>query len=333
MRYLVTGGTGFVGANVVRHLLARGDEVVCTVRASSPQLCLEGLPVEQVSVDLRDARALEKVFKGIDGVFHVAGIFDPGPGGGARMRLVHVEVTEAICRAAQAVGVRRVVLCSSSITVGFGPRERPGTEDTPLSPSEVYGRRGPLRTYYDTKLEQEHIARRWHDAGLETVVVNPDYVVGPWDLKPTSGALIVQMAKRWTPVYPRGGKCFVDAGDCAAGHLAAMDRGRSGERYLLGFHNLTYREFMQRVAAAVDRRPPAIPLSRRIVRVASRAGRLLTAVAPHAAAGFDPWVLRAMSQPRFRSGARAREELGLDVTPIEDSIEQALSWFRQHGYC
>ncbi|MEC7240167.1 MAG: NAD-dependent epimerase/dehydratase family protein [Myxococcota bacterium] len=332
-KVLVTGGTGFVGANVVRHLLRRGDTVVCAVRASSPGLCLEGLDVERVELDLFDSHSLSRQLRGFDGVYHCAGTFDPGPGGEKKMQAIHVDATRALCDAGLEAGVRRLVLCSSSVTVGFGSKSAPGNEETPIRDVDgVYGRAGPLRAYHDTKLASEELVKSYVDKGLETVVVNPDYVIGAWDIKPTSGAMILQMKKRGIPFHPVGGKCFVDADDCAAAHLGAMDRGTPGERYLLGNDNYSYREFMGLIADSVGRRPPRVPLPRAATWGLGQAGRVLTRVRPHSAAGLDPWVLHSMSQERYRSGAKARDELGMPHTPLKESIEKAVAWFEQYGY-
>lgn len=326
MRYLVTGGTGFVGANVVRHLLARGDEVRCVVR--KPNLCLEGLPVQIVATPLTDVDGLARAAEGCEGIFHVAGIFDPGPDGVASMRSLHVDATRTLLAAGKLAGVPKFLLCSSSITIGFGPRESPGDEATPLDPGRIYGTRGVLRAYHDSKLESEHIAA---EAGA--VIVNPDFVLGAWDIKPTSGQLLVMMARRSIPVYPRGGKCFIDADDCALGHVHAMDRGQPGRRYLLGNHNLSYREFMTMCAEVAGRRPPMLPVPTRGIAVVGRVGALLQRFDAHRFAGLDAHVLRAMQEPRFRSGRRSWEELGVPRTPMRETVEKAWGWFRAHGYC
>ncbi len=325
MRYLLTGGTGFVGANVVRHLLRRGDRVVCVVR--KPNVCLEGLPVELVTPSITDVDALARAAEGCDGIFHIAGIFDPGPGGEDAMRALHVDATKALCAAATKAGVPRLLVCSSSITVGFGSKDAPGDEDTPLDVDAIYGRKGALRTYHDTKLESERIGAEWG-----AIIVNPDYVLGPWDIKPTSGQLLLAIAKGWVPAYPTGGKCFVDADDCAVGHLQAMDRGRPGRRYLLGNHNLSYREFMTLCAEVTGSRAPVVPVPGTALRVLGRAGSLLQRWDAHRFAGLERHVLLAMQQGRYRSGRRSWEELGVPRTPMRRTVEAAYGWFEEHGY-
>lgn len=326
MRYLVTGGTGFVGANVVRHLLARGDTVRCVVR--KPNLCLEGLPVELVSPSITDVDALARAADGCDGIFHIAGIFDPGPGGEAAMRSLHVDATAALCAAATKAGVPKLLVCSSSVTVGFGTIDAPGHEDTPFDPDAIYGKRGALRVYHDTKRESERIGAAWG-----AVIVNPDYVLGPWDIKPTSGQLLVTIAKGRVPAYPTGGKCFVDADDCAVGHLAAMDKGRPGRRYLLGTHNLSYRAFISLCAEVTGKRPPLIPVPGVVLGAVGHVGSFLQRFDAHRFAGLDRHVLVAMQQGRYRSGKRGWEELGVPRTPMRTTVERAFVWFRDHGYC
>lgn len=334
MKVLVTGGTGFVGANVVRQLLARGDEVLCLVR--KPNLALVGLPIQTVQAPLDEkpdsVDALARVLDGVEGIYHVAGIFDPGPGGVDRMREVHVYATRALLRAADKAGVRRMVLCSSSITVGWGPLDRPGDEDSPLDPA-VYGAQGALRAYHDTKKQSEELGASW-PGPTEVVTVNPDYILGAWDMKPTSGQLIVSMAQqRWVPVYPRGGKCFQHVGDCALGHIYAMERGQPGRRYLLGNENLSYAAFMGIVAEVVGKPRPRIPVPNVGVALAGRAGAFLSRLDPHKFAGLDGDVLRSMQQERYRTGRRAVTELGVPETPVRVAVEEAYRWFCDHGYC
>ena len=334
MQVLVTGATGFLGTHVVRALLARGDRVRCLVR--TPNALLDGLDLELVQAPLvpRDKDEQEDLLRAVDGcegIFHIAGAFDVGPQGHRAMRDVHVFAARALCDAGARTGARRLVLCSSSITVGYGSLEHPGDENSPLDPTAAYGPSGPLRWYHDTKKQGEQLVLGW--PGLETVVVNPDYVVGAFDIKPTSGQLILAMARHPVPFWPKGGKCFIDAGDCAQAHLQALDRGTPGRRYLLGNHNLRYRAFMSVIAEVTGQRPPFAPLPDTLLRLAARVGAIAKRAQPHRFAGMDRQVLLSMQQPRYRSGARARQELGMPATPLHDSVEAAWRWFREQGRC
>ena len=331
MRYAVTGATGFLGANLVRHLMEEGHSVVALIR--KPNSLLEGLDLQIASPSLVDGASTELVdaLRGCDGIFHVAGTFDPSPGGSERMRSVHVGASQTLIEAGTAAGVPRIVLCSSSVTVGFGDLDSPGDEETPVDADQVYGRSGALRVYHDTKAEAESIAVG--QTAIEAVIVNPDFIVGAYDVKPTSGQSIVAMAKRWVPVYPRGGKCFQTARDCARGHLLAMERGEHGRRYLLGSHNLSYRDYMGIVASVVGRRPPSAPIPNALTMAAGVVGRVGSRWDAHRFAGMDPHVLRTMQTERYRTDARARRELGLEPEPVEVGITAAYRWFQDNGYC
>ena len=335
MRVLITGGTGFIGAHVVRAHLAAGWQVRCALRASSPPLALEGLDVERVELPLTNADALSSTLADVDAIQHVAGIFDTNPGGAERMHRVHVEITRALCAAALSQpSPPRLVYCSSSITVGWGSKASPATEDIHVTePDKAFGRDNALRAYHDSKVQAEAVVREHVQRGLHAVIVNPDYVIGPWDRKPTSGAIILAMAKHWVPVHPRGGKSFIDAADCGLGHLLALERGRPGARYTLGVHNLSYKDLMSRVARVVGRPPPLLPMPRSLTYSAGQLGRLLNRLPTDRFVGLQPQVLATMQSERYRDGTRARTELGLPSTPIEASIERAYAWFRDHGYC
>ncbi len=324
-RIYLTGATGFVGANVARTLLARGDTVICAVR--KPNLCVEGLDVELVTAPLTDVEGSARAMEGCDGVLHVAGTFDPGPGGDKAMWALHVDATAALLAAAKKAGISRFVTCSSSVTVGFGSIAAPGDENKPVDPDAIYGKTGSLRAYYESKLESERLT-----IAAGGVVVNPDYVLGAWDVKPTSGSLLVAVSKRWVPVYPSGGKCFIDAEDCAVGHVAALERGVPGRRYLLGNWNLSYREFMTACARVAGTRSPILPVPRAAFLGVGLAGSLLQRVDAHRFAGLERHVLAAMHQHRYRTGQRSWDELGVPRTPMEATIEKALRWFRDHGY-
>jgi len=298
-----------------------------------PNQLLEGLDIERTTPSLLDGASSElcDALNGCDGIFHVAGTFDPSPGGQERMHLVHVEATRSLIDAATQVGCPRLVLCSSSVTVGFGTKERPGDEDTPIDADRIYGRSGALRAYYDSKREAEALGTRTDS--IDVVIVNPDFIVGAFDVKPTSGQSIVALSKRWVPLFPKGGKCFQTAMDCARGHLLAMEKGQPGRRYLLGSHNRSYREFMELVASIVGRRPPAIALPSMLTTAAGAVGRVGSRFDTHRFAGLDPHVLRSMQTERYRTDRRARDELGLQPEPLEAGIRVAYEWFQANGYC
>ena len=208
-------------------------------------------------------------------------------------------------RAAEQAKVRRFVHRSSSVTVGFTktePNPENDCEDWGINPNDlIYGTTGALRHYYNTKKQSEDLVLAKE---LDTVVVNPDYILGPWDVKPTSGQMILSLCKGRLPVYPKGGSAFFGADDCATAHIAAMEKGTRGERYLLGAHNLTYRELLTKSATVLGKNPPRFAIPKIGTRLLSRIGGPLIALDPHRFAGLDPHVLKSMQENRFRTGAK-----------------------------
>jgi len=332
MRVLVTGATGFIGANLVRLLLEKGLTVRILRRNSSPNRALEGLEVERATGDLTDPAALMAAVEGCARVYHLAGAFETGPGADARMMTCHEEGTKNVCEAALHHGITRVVVCSSSITLPFGPQHAPARE---TDPDPFAGKgipyRGEILGYYLAKKKQEAVARAYLERGLETVIVHPDFVIGAWDVKPTSGAIVVRMAKApWIPFYPPGGKSFIGARDCAEGHILAMAHGTPGASYLLGDHNLTYQEAMAAIATVVGRPKPRFPLPQATLRSLQLAEDLIGTRMPALSALVSH--LDSVFIGRYRSPERSRQELGLGSTPFVQSVEQAFGWFTQFGY-
>ncbi len=331
MRVLVTGATGFLGGNLVRLLLERGHAVRVYRRSTSSNRVLEGLPVEVATGELTDPEAMARAVRGCGQVYHLAGAYETGPGAAESMYRCHVTGTRLLCEVSMAQGVERMVICSSSITLPFGSRSEPAREDDP-DPFERTGvpYRGALRAYYEAKKAQLEVGREFAARGFPVVVVHPDFVIGPWDVKPTSGKIVVQMARLpWLPFYPPGGKCFIGARDCAMGHVLAMEKGRPGVSYLLGDHNLSYREALGIIARVVGKPPPRFPLPRSVQRAAHQLARWFGDRLPavtHLSSHLDSLYLE-----RYRSPSRAREELGLGSTPFEETVESAYRWFRDNG--
>ena len=334
-KYVITGATGFLGANLVRLLLEEGHQVECIIR--KPNALVEGLSVGLHTIPLVDSvsevTALAKVMDGAEGVFHLAGLFDPSPEGMGRMTQVHVFGTRALLNAAEQAGVSRFVHCSSSVTVGFAQKKPNAIEECEswsFDPNVIYGTSGALRHYYNTKVQSEDLVLGW--VGLETVVVNPDYILGAYDVKPTSGQMLLSLCKGRLPVYPGGGKCFLGAKDCAQAHLAAMTHGRPGQRYLLGHHNLTYKELLTSAASVLGTSAPRWQMPTLGTSVLGMLGKRLSSVDPHRFAGLNPYVLRSMQENRYRTGAKMIGELNVQPAPIEEAIEETIRWFKDNGY-
>src|SRR5438132_6235544 len=243
MLTFLTGATGFLGSHVARVLADQGAHLRLLVRPSSNPRNLEGLKAETATGDLRDPASLEKAMAGCDTVFHVAADYrlwvrDPN-----EMYRSNVDGTRAILEAARKSGVRSVVHTSSVATVGFAANGHPADEDSPVSLADMIG------PYKRSKFISEQLALEAGRSGMRVVVVNPTTPVGEQDVKPTpTGRIVVDFLKRKFPAYVDTGLNLVDVAECARGHVAALEKGRSGERYILGGENLTLKQILDKLA-------------------------------------------------------------------------------------
>lgn len=286
-----------MGHGVVAALARRGVEI--TVLDPGPPHPAWPRGVHHLRGDLLDGRSLPQAARGVDAVFHVAGTWDGGPGGEDRMQRLNVGGTEAVL----ALDLP-TVYTSSSITCGFGSWDRPGTED---EPSEDPRRpiAGTGKVYRQTKLAAEAAVS---EAG--GWIVNPDYVVGPGDVRGVVTRPLLMVARLPVMPFPRGGKCFVGVDDAGEGHVLALAQGRPGRRYLLGAENRRYGEIFTTLARLMGRSARTLPLPALLPRVLKRLPRV----------GQTMGALEQMSLPRFRSGERARKELGWTPGPVDRAL-------------
>ncbi len=322
---LVTGATGFVGAAVARHLAANGHRLRLTVRANSDRGNLAGIPAELVVADLATPETLAPALAGCRYLFHVAAdyrLWVPDP---AAMRRVNVDGTVALLNAARAAGVERTVYCSSVAALGLTPDGTPADETTPVKPEQLVG------AYKRSKYDAEQAVRALAAAGQDIVIVNPAAPVGPGDIKPTpTGKLICDAALGRMPAYVDTGLNIVHVDDVAAGHLLALRRGRSGERYILGGDNLMLRDLVTMIARQAGRAPPRIrlpigplmPIAAMMERIAGVTGR---------APLMTREMLKMARKTMFFSSAKAQAELGYTSRPAAAAVADALAWYRSHG--
>ena len=322
----ITGGTGFVGAHVVRALLRRGARPRCLVRATSDRRNLEGLPVEIVVGDVTDPPSLARGMKGAGTVFHCAADYRLYASDPRVIYANNVEGTRNVLRAAAEAGVSKVVYTSTVGALGLCADGRPADEETPVAPANMVGH------YKRSKYQAERVADEWARQGLPVVIVNPSAPVGELDVKPTpTGEMIVRFLRRRMPAYVETGLNLVDVRDVAEGHLLAAEKGRVGERYILGHGNMTLREILQLLArlsglpAPRLRLPHWIPLA---VAALDTGFSRLTGRSPAV-----PLEGAALSRHRmFFDAGKAVRELGLPQTPVEEALARAIVWFRENGY-
>jgi dihydroflavonol-4-reductase len=324
-KVLVTGANGFIGANVVRALLAHGDEVRALVRAGSDRRALAELPVELAEGDLRDREAVRRAVAGCARVFHVAADYRFWARDPREIHDTNVRGTIHVLDACLELGVERVVHTSTVGTIGLSALPASCDETTPLAPGQIHGH------YKRSKLEAERAALSFAERGLPVVVVNPTAPIGPWDVKPTpTGKIVVDFAHGRLPAFVDTGLNVVHVRDVAEGHWLAAERGRAGERYLLGNRNLTLREILETLGELLGRPPPRVRLP---YAAAWAAGAVSTAVA--AVTGRPPAIpLEAVRMSRrrmFVDASKAVRELGLPQTPVREAFQDAIGWFAAHG--
>ncbi|HEY3383968.1 MAG TPA: NAD-dependent epimerase/dehydratase family protein [Vicinamibacterales bacterium] len=322
---LVTGATGFLGGNLARGLALRGDRVRVLLRGRQRPVALEGCDYEIAEGDVRDAAALRAAVRGCRHVVHAAAaVVFWCRDARARQAIVdiNVEGTRRVLGAAAAERVERVLHVSTVDTIGLPPPGQIADETTAWTPGRIDN------IYAETKRLAEDVARQ---AEVETVIVNPAFLLGPYDPKPSSGRLLLPLARGWASPYPtRGGNNFVDVRDVVAGALAALDRGRPGERYILGHENLRYQDLFARALAALGRRPWRVPIP---LGAAVAAGYVLDAVGR--LTGRDPSltseVARLAYADHYYSAAKAVRDLGLPQTPIDGALRDAFAWYKSAG--
>ena len=325
---LVTGATGFVGSAVARALIGAGHAVRALVRPSSDRSNLQGLPVEIAIGRLEDAASLAAALRGCRALFHVAADYRLWVREPAEMRRANVEGTRDLMTAALAAGIARVVYTSSVAVLGLTADGTPADETTPVAPTDMIG------PYKRSKFDAEVAVRALiAERGLPAVIVNPSTPVGPRDVKPTpTGRIIIEAASGRMPAYVDTGLNLVHVDDVAAGHLAAFERGRIGERYILGGENLSLAAMLGEIAALAGRAPPRLKLPRLAVypvALVEEALARLTGREPFAT--FDG--LRMAKKKMYFSSAKAERELGYRFRPARDGLADALAWFRAAGRC
>ncbi len=320
---LVTGATGFVGWHVARKLIERGRRVRALVRPGSK---LRELDAEPVTGDLRDPSSLERAAAGCGLVFHVAADYrfwakDPG-----ELYRSNVDGTRNLLGAARKAGVERVVYTSTVGCIGV-PKDGLGDEETPVRFEDMVG------NYKRSKFLAEQVALKFAASGLPVVIVNPTAPVGDHDFKPTpTGNVILDFLRGGMPAWLDTGLNLVDVEDAAEGHLLACERGRDGERYILGCENLTLKEILDRLARISGRPAPKF----RIPYPAAYAAGLVCTGWARLAGGPPLVALEAVRMARkkmFVSGAKAQRELGFAPRPVDGALERAVAWFRANGYC
>jgi dihydroflavonol-4-reductase len=328
-RVLVTGASGFVGSAITRRLLARGYRVAVLLRPTSPRVNLEGLDVEVVLGDMTDQAGVTAAAQGARFLFHCAADYRLWARDPEDIVRANRLGTEAVMRAALGAGVERVVYTSSVATLGLPPgydRLTPADESAPLTEQTAIG------AYKRSKVIAERLVERMvAQEGLPAVIVNPSTPIGPRDVKPTpTGRIIVEAAMGKVPAFVDTGLNLAHVDDVAEGHLLALDRGRIGQRYILGGQDVTLRRMLADIAALAGRKAPTTNLPRGPLYPLASVFEAIAQIT-----GKEPMLTRdALTMSKrmmFFTSAKAEHELGYRARPYTEALADAMAWFGAHG--
>lgn len=325
VKALVTGGTGFVGSHVARMLVEDGHSVRVLHRTTSRLDALAGLDYESALGDILDSDALRTACEGCDWVFHIAAVADYWRADKARMIEANVEGTRRVLQAAQDAGVKRVVFTSSGAAVGLRDDGEPGDETLPFNqPPEYF-------PYGHSKWLAEGVVTAFVEAGLDALTVNPVVVMGPGDLNMISGSFLVQIKRMgWTVPLTRGGIALVDVRDVARWHITAAERGRAGERYLLGTANMPYRELFTLIADTVGVARPFVTVPDFLPKLAARGIDLLRRAG--ISTPIDATQARLGARNVYFDYSKTHAEMGAPEVDMAVSLADTYQWYHENGY-
>jgi len=327
MLAFVTGATGFLGSHVARALSDQGANLRLLVRPASNLRNLEGLKADTVKGDLRDGASIKKAMTGCDTVFHVAADYRLWVRDPAEMYRSNVGGTRAILEAARENKVQRLVYTSSVATIGFTRNGQPADEDSPVSLGEMIGH------YKRSKFMAEQIALEAGRGGMHVITVNPTTPIGEQDVKPTpTGRIVVDFLKRKFPAYVETGLNLVDVKECARGHVAALEKGRPGERYILGGENLTLKQILDKLGKITGLPSPRIKLPYWFAFAAGIVDEAVTGKVLRREPRATVDTVRMGKKKMFASSGKAERELGWQIVPVMDALRRAVEWFRANGY-
>ncbi|MEM9568581.1 MAG: hopanoid-associated sugar epimerase [Cyanobacteria bacterium P01_E01_bin.34] len=325
MRAFVTGGTGFVGANLVRLLLDKGYEVRALARASSRLDNLSGLDVEIVQGDVNDLQLSDQM-RGCDCLFHVAARYSLLQRDRDALHRDNVLGTRNVLQAAREAGVERTVYTSSVAAIGVKPHGAIADETHQSEVSSLVG------CYKQSKYWAEREALAAAQSGQHVAIVNPSTPIGPWDIKPTpTGDIILRFLRRKMPAYVNTGLNIIDVRDVARGHLLALQHAKPGERYILGHQNISLKQILDRLSDITGLPAPqaTVPLWLPLT-VAWFEETILARLGKEPSIPIDG--VRMSAEPMYYTPAKAIRELGLPQSPIDTALTDAIEWFYERGY-
>jgi dihydroflavonol-4-reductase len=330
LRAFVTGATGFLGSHVARVLADEGAQLRLLVRPASDLRNIADLNAEHAQGDLRDPASFERAMAECEAVFHVAADYRLWVRDPEQMYRSNVEGTRGLLEAARRQGVRRIVYTSSVATMGFANGNANGhltDENSPVSLGEMIGH------YKRSKFMAEQAAVEAAQSGIDVVIVNPTTPIGERDIKPTpTGRIVLDFLKRKFPAYVDTGLNLVDATECARGHVLALEKGKTGERYILGGENLTLKQILDRLGAITGLPSPSLKVPYVMALATGVVDEMVTGrlLRREPRATID--AVRMGRKKMFVSSAKAERDLGWRQVSVESALRRAVDWFRAYGY-
>lgn len=325
MKILVTGADGLLGSNLVRELLNRNYQVRIFAQPNRQQKTLAGLTIERIEGNLLNAQEIKNAAIGCNAIIHVAANTSIWPSRSEIVNKVNIEGTKNVIAAAKHAQVEKLIYVGTANSYGFGNKENPGIETNPYM-SAKYG-----LDYMDSKYKAQQLILNEIQNGLPAIVVNPTFMLGPYDSIPSSGAMILAVYNKKVPGYSVGGRNYIYVKDVAVAIANALTKGKIGECYILGNHNLSYQEMFKKIADTIDVEAPKV----KIPAMAAKAyGSINTIYAK--LTKTKPVVSYAMAliacDEHYYSSQKAVKELDLPQTPIEGAIKESFEWLKENGY-
>jgi dihydroflavonol-4-reductase len=325
-KVLVTGGNGFLGANLVHDLHENGYNIRIIVRQGADLSALSGIPCEVMFGNIDNKEDIQKVISGCDLVIHAACITGQWSISFEEYERVNFTATKYIADTCLELGVKRLIYVSTANTMGPGSKSIPGNE---LSGFTLFkANSGYINSKY---LAQQYVIEMVAAKGLQAVVVNPTFMIGPMDTKPSSGKLMLYGVSSRVVFYPSGGKNFVYIKDVSKGIINAITKGKNGDCYLLAGHNLTYKEFFQLVNTTANKNKFMVRLPRFLLMFAGRVGSVIGGITGKGGK-LNYTASYLLCLDNYYSGKKAERELAIQYTPMEQAVTNALDWFKQNNY-
>lgn len=325
-KVFITGGSGLLGGNIIRELLSRDYQVLALVEESVDPFTIKDLPVTLVKGDILHSESYEEYMKQCDFVIHAAASTSVWPTRSQVVRKVNIGGTQNICNSVMKLGIKKMVHVGTANTFGFGSRTRPGNERKEFN-SGRYG-----LDYIDSKYEvHQWILAEIEKNQLPTTIVNPTFMIGAYDSKPSSGEMVRSFYKGKIPGYTPGGRNFIHVKDAAKGVVNALEKGKIGEAYILGNQNLNYLEFFTIMGNVLDRTPPKLSMPKWVMLGIAHVNTIIARIG-----GFAPRTYPTMVQiaydEQFFTPEKAIQEIDLPQTPIDQAIQDCFTWLKDNNY-